>query len=188
MAALAACVRGVVFFDDLLAYHATANLRTSAFLKGLGLLGLARGRRLPTCLISEGPCARSPLKGLSREPGCISGVFAPFGRLHAFPIPGVRGRTVVICRIDFHFEVLRLALPVRVIAARVCSVPTAGGSSDGFEAEVAADTVLVVGGDVLVVVEARGVSHVVLRLRDFNGPFAFVYADDIHRDQGRLEA
>src|SRR5215210_3181194 len=105
---------------------------------------------------------------------------------------GICGRTVlVVCRIVFRFVVLRLALPVRVIAAagtRVCTVPTAGGSSNGFESEVAADTVLVVGGDVLVVVEARGVSNVVLRLRDFNGPFAFVYADDLHRDQGRLEA
>src|SRR5215212_6678881 len=70
---------------------------------------------------------------------------------------------------------------------RVSTVPTFEGSQR-LESEVAADTVLVVGGDVLVVVEARGVFHVVLRLRDFYASFAFVYADDIHRDQGRLEA
>src|SRR5215217_7122428 len=75
----------------------------------------------------------------------------------------------------------------RVIAAAGARVCTTGGSSDGFEAEVAADTVLVVGGDVLVVVEARGVSYMVLRFRDFYGSFALVYTDDIHGDQGRLE-
>src|SRR5688500_763515 len=73
---------GVVFFDDLLANHAAADLRASAFLEGLGLLGVARGRCLPARLISEGPCAtdgRSTLSGLSRVPGCVSGVFATFG-------------------------------------------------------------------------------------------------------------
>src|SRR5215216_6306921 len=70
---------GVVLFDDLLAYHAAADLRASALLKGLGL---AHGRRLPARLISEGPCApsrRSTLRGLSRVPGCVSGVFASIG-------------------------------------------------------------------------------------------------------------
>src|SRR5215218_2251289 len=73
---------GVVLFDDLLAYHAAPDLRASALLDGLALLGLARGRRLPVRLISEGPCAtdgRSTLRGLSRVPGCVSGVFASFG-------------------------------------------------------------------------------------------------------------
>ncbi len=162
-----ALAASVVFFDDLFSYDAATDLRASAFLEGLGLLGLACGRRLPARLISEGPCAthgRSPLRGLSREPGCVSGVLATFGRLQAFPILGVCGRTIVVRGIDFRFVVLRLALPVRVIdAARVCTVATARGRSDGFEAEVAADAVLVVGGDVLVVVEARGISYVGLR-------------------------
>src|SRR5687768_8903335 len=75
---------GIVFFDDLLAYDAAADLRASALLEGLGLLGVARGRRLPARLISEGPCAtdgRSTLRGLSRARvlGCVSGVFASFG-------------------------------------------------------------------------------------------------------------
>src|SRR5215211_3866339 len=71
-----------VVFDDLLANHAAPNLRASALLDGLGLLGLARGRRLPVGLISEGPCAtdgRSTLRGFSRVPGCVSRVFASFG-------------------------------------------------------------------------------------------------------------
>src|SRR3712207_4712197 len=66
---------GIVFFDDLLAYDAAPDLRASALLEGLGLLGVARGRRLRTRLISEGPCAtdgRSTLRGLSRVPGCVS--------------------------------------------------------------------------------------------------------------------
>src|ERR671919_413186 len=73
---------------------------------------------------------------------------------------------------------------------RVGGAPPAGpfGVSQRFESEVTADAILVVGGDVLVVVEARGVSYVVFRFRDFYGSFTFVYADDIHRDQGRLEA
>src|SRR5215204_3817635 len=75
-----------------------------------------------------------------------------------------------------------------IAAGRRVSTIAPFGVSQRFESEVAADTILVVGGDVLVVIEARGVSYVVFRLRDFYGSFTFVYADDIHRDQGRLEA
>src|ERR671915_55895 len=103
----------------------------------------------------------------------------------------VSGRTVVVVRrIVLCVVGLRLfALAVHMLAAgaRVSTVATFRGSQ-GFEAEVATDTILVVRGDVLVVVEARGVSYVVLRLRDFYASFALVYADDIHRDQGGLEA
>src|SRR5215203_123991 len=69
-----------VVFDDLLANHAAPDLRAPALLDGL--LGLARCRRLPARLISEGACAtdgRSTLRELSRVPGCVSGVFASFG-------------------------------------------------------------------------------------------------------------
>src|SRR5215210_1402147 len=170
---------GVVFFDDLLAYDA-ADLRASALLEGLGLLGAARGRRLPSHLIGGGPCAtdgRSALRGLSL----------------AFPMLGVCGRTgvfvrsVVLCFVGSRPFVLAVHMFAACTSARVSTVATFWGPQ-GFEAEVAADTVLVVGGNVLVVVEAWGVSYVILRLRYFYGPFAFVYANDIHRDQGRLEA
>src|SRR5829696_2489334 len=171
---------GVVFFDDLLAYHAAADLRASALLEGLGLLGAARGRRLPSHLIGGGPCAtdgRSVLRGLSL----------------AFPMLGVCGRTavfvrrIVLCFVGSRPFALAVHMFAACTSARVSTVATCWGPQ-GFEAEVAADTVLVVGGNVLVVVEARGVSYVILRLRYFYGPFAFVYANDIHRDQGRLEA
>src|SRR5215208_1384497 len=167
---------GVVFFDDLLAYHTAADLRASALLYALGLLGVARGRRLPNHLISGGPCAadgRSTLRGLSR----------------AFPMLGICGRTVVrrivVCVVGL--RLFALAVHMLAAGARVSTVATFWGSQ-GFQAEVATDTILVVRGDVLVVVEARGVSYVVLRLRDFYASFALVYAGDIHRDQGGLEA
>src|SRR5215208_1856755 len=108
---------GIVFFDDILAYHAAADLRASALLEGLGLLGVACGRRLPSHLIGGGPCAtdrRSALRGLSL----------------AFPMLGVCGRTAFfVRRIVFCFVGSRpFALAVRTFAActsaRVSTVAT----------------------------------------------------------------
>src|SRR5918994_2758574 len=53
-----------------------------------------------------------------------------------------------------------------------------------LQAEVAADALLVLRGDVLVVVEARGVLDMVLRLRDLYSPVRLVHPDDVHGDQG----
>src|SRR5215210_7216925 len=99
--ALAAGVR-VVFFVDFLAYHAAAYLGAPALLEGFGLLGMARSRRLTSCLFSgrAGVCdgrfafgrfpgiyAIIPARGLTRAPilGYVPGGLASSSRLPAFP-------------------------------------------------------------------------------------------------------
>src|ERR671912_2832038 len=142
-----AIVWGVVFFDDLLAYYTAANLGAAAFLEGLGLLGLARGRCLPIGLFGGGTSAtdeRAAFGGLAhtRVLRDVRAVFACVGFRAGPVLLGFCGRPVfVTCGIVVCFVVSRLfAFSVRVFAAGACTRVGAVGTPgrlQRFELEVA---------------------------------------------------
>src|SRR5215207_1260564 len=196
--------RGVgVLFYDLLADDPATDLRASALLEGLGLLGLAGAWGSARCPFSRG--TSGPGETLLRPLALVvSGITHPRsagGRGRPFPIPGVDTRRPAIRALA-----LRALAPIRVPLIRAVLVGVAfvappaffrpGGARGGavrtartggtlrLQSEMAADAVLVLGGDVLVVVEARGILDVVLGLRDLDGLIRLVHPGDVHGDQG----
>src|SRR5215210_8538432 len=202
--------RGVgVLLYDLLADDSTADFRAAALLEGLGLLGLSGPRgpaRLPfgrgasgATGAFRGAAALEPPRGATDgSPGralgrassvCVLGVALPGDA-------GRRARPLAVLRVHAGRFAAGVLVPIRAFAgvrvlpfsgARVRAVGTAGARSIlALQAEVAADAVLVLGGDVLIVVEARGVLDVILGLRDLYGLVRLVHPDDVHGDEGRL--